>query len=62
MNQYHMRVTAVYEFFVDAESEDDAFEEAEFNYLMHTQGIPEELWPDILSTYPSPKRTKGELT
>jgi hypothetical protein len=54
MNQYHMRVTAVYEFFVDAESEDDAFEEAEFNYLMHTQGIPEELWPDILSTYPSP--------
>lgn len=54
MNQYHMRVTIEYEFFVDAETDDEAFSEAEDNYLMHTQGIHSQMWPTILDTYPSP--------
>lgn len=49
--QYHVRLTRVYEFFVDATTEEEAFEEAETNYYAYTNGLCDDASVEIIDSY-----------
>ena len=60
MKQYEIEITRKYIVFVDAETEDEAIEQAETNYAEMTHGIADDMWTDILSVDGTPYETKED--
>ena len=54
MKQYHVRVTRIYEVFVEAETEDQALLEAETNCVELCHGIADGVGSEIIDSYPVP--------
>lgn len=54
LKQYHVKVTRVYDFFVEARGEADAILEAETCYAEHTNDVADDCRVEILDVYASP--------
>lgn len=54
MKQYHVRVTRIYDVFVDAETEDEALDWAEENYWEQNNGLADDWGAEVVDSYPVP--------
>lgn len=53
MKQYHVRVTRIYDVFVEAETDDQALLEAEANCVEWCHGIADDVGSEIIDSYPA---------